>query len=213
MNERKHLLDGDAQPDPSFNSDRRIGRGNSELIGFVRGILADGHLSGQEVLALERWFKANPDLWHEFPCNLLLTRLLKATADGHVDEDEIRDISEMLTLLIGEQSGSVEGASMATALPLDNPEPPLVFQDRGFVLTGKFAYGPRSVCEEAIAGRGGVCLSAISKKTNILVIGTLGSRDWRESTHGRKIEKAVEYRDNGIPLVIVCENHWVSHLE
>ncbi|EOK6384613.1 NAD-dependent DNA ligase, partial [Escherichia coli] len=39
-----------------------------------------------------------------------------------------------------------------------------------------------------------------------LVIGTLSSRDWKFSSHGRKIEKAISYRDdNGAKLKIISE--------
>jgi hypothetical protein len=41
-----------------------------------------------------------------------------------------------------------------------------------------------------------------------LVIGEIGSQDWLHSTHGRKIEKAIEYNDTGAKIAIVPEKHW-----
>jgi hypothetical protein len=45
------------------------------------------------------------------------------------------------------------------------------------------------------------------------VIGTFGSTDWVHTAFGRKIEKAVSYRDAGVLLRIVGEDHWASALE
>ncbi len=37
----------------------------------------------------------------------------------------------------------------------------------------------------------------------------MSSKNWRYTSHGRKIEKAVHYRDEkGIPLKIINEEQW-----
>jgi hypothetical protein len=59
------------------------------------------------------------------------------------------------------------------------------------VFTGKFAFGPRRVCEAAVEALGGRAGSSVTRVTNYLVIGTFGSRDWIHTSHGRKIEQAV----------------------
>jgi hypothetical protein len=33
---------------------------------------------------------------------------------------------------------------------------------------------------------------------------------WKHETFGRKIEKAMLYQDEGIPLAIVSEEHWID---
>jgi len=52
----------------------------------------------------------------------------------------------------------------------------------------------------------------MTKRTRVLVIADLGSRDWIHTSYGRKIERAVEYRQAGVPLVITDEAYWASHL-
>ena len=49
--------------------------------------------------------------------------------------------------------------------------------------------------------------SGITKATDFLVVGTFGSRDWAQTSFGRKIEKAVAYRDAGEPIGFVTEDH------
>lgn len=38
------------------------------------------------------------------------------------------------------------------------------------------------------------------------------SRDGAHTTFGRKIEKAVSYREKGVPIAIVSEDHWAASL-
>ncbi|WP_316675801.1 hypothetical protein [uncultured Tolumonas sp.] len=55
--------------------------------------------------------------------------------------------------------------------------------------------------------------SGVTLRTNYLVIGDLVSRDWKFSAFGRKIEKAIEYRDNGkSDVAILSEQMWVESL-
>ncbi len=52
----------------------------------------------------------------------------------------------------------------------------------------------------------------MTQRTNYLIIGTFGSRDWVHTSFGRKIEKAVQYRIAGCRLAIVGEDHWAASL-
>jgi hypothetical protein len=45
-----------------------------------------------------------------------------------------------------------------------------------------------------------------------LIIGEIGSRDWIHSTHGRKIEKALEHNAGGARIAIIGEQHWFEQL-
>lgn len=45
-----------------------------------------------------------------------------------------------------------------------------------------------------------------SKKVNYLVVGGEGNPCWAYACYGRKVEKAVELRRQGHPIVIVHEN-------
>ncbi len=93
----------------------------------------------------------------------------------------------------------------STSLLLDQPQPKTSFEDSVFCVTGKFAYDPRSEIEKLIEERGGELSSSITKNVNYLVIGVFAS-DCIHSTYGRKIEKAVEYRDNGEDIAILSKD-------
>ena len=64
-----------------------------------------------------------------------------------------------------------------------------------------------------VTKNGGLISGNVTKKINYLVIGTLSSRDWKFSSHGRKIEKAISYRDDeGVELEIISEEMLFSAL-
>lgn len=205
---------GDRAPAPAMTASRREDRTVDELVGLCRGILADGDVSTQEAMFLQDWLRRNAHCAHRYPFSILLHRLADALRDGVVDEDEERELIEAIVKLVGgEANGEFESqsASLSSSLPLDNPAPSIDHASP-FVVTGTFAFGPRASVMEAISSRGGLVASSVSKKVRFLVIGEVGSRDWIHSSYGRKIEKAVELRDAGVPIAIVSERHWASHL-
>ena len=44
------------------------------------------------------------------------------------------------------------------------------------------------------------------------MIGELASRDWVASSHERKIEKALLYKQQGVPMFILSEEEWVKYV-
>lgn len=211
---RSSDVDRDAQPViRAFNAARLSDRAVDELIGLCRGVLADGAITDGEAKFLLQWMEANREAAGSWPCSDLYRRLREMLVDKTLDADEQ---SELLDLLLDITGGGLPVdqriASLSSSLPLCSPPPDVVFAERTFCLTGKFVFGSRKQCESALSARGGTALSTPTKKTHFLVIGSIGSRDWIHSTHGRKIERAVELRQEGNPIRIVSESHWVRFL-
>ncbi len=205
-------LDDDAQPPAVFNTRRRSDRNLSEMLGLVKGVLADGSVTRAEADLLQQWVAIHPDTVATWPASQLHQRLVKVFDDNHVSAEELEDLQELLTMLVGGSAGILDDQDASTDLPLDRPPPEIVFQEKSFCLTGKFALGPRKACEEVVAALGGKCTAGVNKSTDYVVIGTFGSRDWIQTSHGRKIEKAMEFKQEGLKLFIVSEEHWVKAL-
>ncbi len=201
-------LNPDAQPPPALNSGIRAERTHAELIGLIRGVLSDGVLTEGEVIGIARWMLANAEHAPGWPVSVILDRLNRALADENIDAEEMASIEELFRQVIG---GKEIGS--ATKLPLTQPPPRILFREHQFVLTGKFIFGTRKACEAHIARRGGFCAAQPTQKTDYLVIGSYASRDWIQTTHGRKIIKAAESVERGAKLAIVSEEHWVQALE
>ena len=81
----------------------RVSRATSELIGFLRGIVADGHVSPDESEQLARWAVGNREIADLWPVNVLVQRLERIYRDGIADEDECADLAQLLKEIVGHQ--------------------------------------------------------------------------------------------------------------
>lgn len=190
-----------------FNHLRRVDKAIQEMLGVVHGILCDGQVTAAEAQGLQSWILARPDIHKIWPVFTIAERLQRIFADGVVGEEERTELNEMLQKLTG------GGLARATALPVDVPLPALIFQTKRYVFTGKFAFGTRKTCEEEVRSRGALCASSVSVLTDFLVIGEIGSADWKYSSWGTKIHEAMKLKQEGNRIAIIPEEHWVLSLK
>lgn len=190
-------------------ADRQI----DELIGIIKGVMADGIVSHDEVEFLLRWMEANRHAAHVWPAKALYPRLAEVAAKGFMNLQDEREMLDLLMKTVGGNTAPQLGfSSDSTKLPLSEPAQPLSFDGRAFCFTGAFHSGTRDWCHAQVLNRRGRSVANITKKLDYLVIGDIGNELWAHSTHGRKIEKAIEYNATGCKIVIVSEEHWYSHL-
>jgi NAD-dependent DNA ligase len=206
--------DQDGQPlVRAFRAEAVTERKVDELIGIVKGVLIDGHVSRDEAEFLLRWMEANRDAATVWPASVLYPRIDAALADGVLDSDEEKELLGLLMSTVGGNTAPEHGeSSNSTTLPVTQPAPRIEFEGRSFCFTGKFYSGSRNWCHQQVMERGGQPADSITKKLHYLVIGEIGSRDWLHSTYGTKIQKAASYAAEGAPLTIVSEQHWATHL-
>ncbi|WP_291329971.1 BRCT domain-containing protein [Desulfovibrio sp. UCD-KL4C] len=193
-----------------FNIAMRDDRDADELIGLCRGLLADGVVVEAEARFLLNWINEHDTCLCHWHGRILKERLEEYLADDVWTEEEQENFCELARKVVGVES--VEGEAIprsgATTLPLTIPEPSMVFENEIFVVTGKFATGVRNKVADMITSRGGEVKSGVSKLVDYLVIGDLSSPNWKHSSYGRKIEKAIDLRDQGSEIYIVSEEHW-----
>jgi len=207
--------DADGQPSLLFNRARNGAKAVDQLVGICTGILADGEVNENEAAFFAQWVRTHaPDepIW---PFTDVLKRLDRIFADGVCDAEEREELKTVMQALCGfeEPQPEATAAPLATTLPLCAPQPELQFDGQQFVVTGKFAHGPRTAVFEAIEQLGGRPTDASpNRSTNYLVVGVFASRDWVNTSHGRKIEKAVQLRTQGTGIRIVSEAHWKQFL-
>lgn len=199
-----------------FNQARMDRRSADALVGLAAGIASDGVVKESEAKFLHNWLEANLAHLEDPVVNLLYRRLNDMLADGVLDSDEASELLGMLHSFAGltvEKPTPTEHTFTApNDLPLNDPFPDLEWNGNVYLFTGVMAYGPRKVCQELVIERGGQVASGISKKVHYLVIGSVGNEQWRHSSYGLKIMKAVELREAGSPISIVSENHWQGTL-
>lgn len=181
----------------------------SELIGFSRGLIADNELNDFEIESLYKWLIASNAATTNPLAAKIIDRIREAYADGYVDEDERADLVDTLRSFTGDNF-EVGEVLKATTLPICNPAPQIDFENHKFCFTGTFVFGSRSACERKIEDLGGMC-GPLLKSTNYLVIGEYATDAWKQSSFGRKIEKALDWKAKGAPIAIIAERHWREH--
>ena len=194
----------------SYGRERISSRQIDELTGLARGLCADGVLNKAEVEFLQTWLAANAEITGNPVIADLYSRVAEVLSDGEIDGEEHRELFQALKDFSGNDI-EIGEALKSTTLPLCKPAPHLAFDGRTYCFTGTFSYGRRPVCERAVTDRGGFC-GSLTHKTNVLVVGIYATESWKHSAFGHKILKAAEMRDRGVPISIVCEDHWVRHL-
>jgi NAD-dependent DNA ligase len=211
MSSQSTPRDAHGQPVRLFQRANNSAKAVDQLVGICTGILADGEVNENEAIFFAEWVRKHAPAEPVWPFTDILQRIERIFADGVCDVEERAELKDVMEALCGFTEQPLPMAeNLSTTLPLCVPQPhPLVFTSQQFVVTGKFAYGARSAVFEAIEALGGSPTDAApTKTTNYLVVGVFASRDWINTSHGRKIEKAVQLREKGTGINIISEEHW-----
>lgn len=182
------------------------------LIGLGKGLMADGRISQDEAEFLLGWLIQSRQATDNPIITNLYNKVNSFFSDGVLDESESEELLSILHQLSG--GPTVVGEfGRATTLPINNPMPNIDFLARSFLFTGTCAFGTRKECQAATEQLGGINAKSVTMDLHYLVIGTYVTDSWAHETFGRKIEKAMEYRNQGLPLVIITEEHWAASAE
>lgn len=185
----------------------------NELSGLITGIAADNLAEDSEIIKLEQWLTTHADIAGTWPASELIKRVTAILEDGIITADERQDMLETIKQITGtrfDETGLAHGA--ATEFLEDDVE--LVEHDgHSFCFTGAFVAGTRKTIEAAAQDKGAVTTRSPTKSTDYLVIGTLASRDWRFTSHGRKIEKALKIKEDGGVIFIITERTWLKYID
>lgn len=206
------LLDMHGQPAPAFNHRRNQKKAINTLVGMCHGVLADGKVNDDEIMYMRKWLHKNAKFLKSYPLNIVFRRIETILKDGIIDQVERDDLYRMLSDVVGGTFRQIENAgASSTTLPVQQVKH-INFQGSAFCFTGRFIFGQRNVCEEAVINKGAVAHKNVTKNLNYLVIGDLASRDWIATTHGTKIQKALDYQESGSPIEVISEESWVQFI-
>jgi hypothetical protein len=177
------------------------------LLGFLQGISADNHLLNKEIGLLAH-IVATDAASVTWPGNLLNKRLQRIIKEEVISDEERDDLLVLIKQITGEnftETGLAVG--MATQAFADG-NVMSIFGKR-VCFTGKFFSDTRFNLEQQAKVLGAEPMKAMNKMVNVLIIGGLASRDWKFTSHGRKIEAAIKARQEGCDIQIISEEDWV----
>lgn len=184
---------------------RKTNRAIEHLMGMITGMVADAELRDSEILLLRTWLTEHPEALEVFPGSIVARKVQAVLEDGVITEDERTHLLETLTGLAATEFSLTGSASPEVAsLPIEDAVT-IDLADSVVCLTGEFLYGTRAACERLIMATGAMCTDTVSKKVNILAIGTKVSPNWAHTSFGRKIQRAVALQEEGHPIEIISE--------
>lgn len=191
--------------------DNDLKRSCGALIGIAQGVLADGDLNEREILFLRDWLTANENIGVCWPGSAIMAQVNCTLADGVITAAERDHLVRVLQQLVGGALEDLAASTHVCELALDRIDT-VTFPGSSFCFTGDFVFGPRATCQSHTERLGGAIATNVSKRLTYLVVGGLGSPEWKHGSFGTKIEKAIALRDGGAPLRIVHEDAWAASI-
>lgn len=176
-----------------------------ELTGFLAGLAADGILNDLEITALSKWLDSNDTVKDEWPASAIVSRLETILKDGIVTTEERADllntVKQFANIDFASSDVSVETSTAVWEDKIDS----LDIAGSTFCLTGDFVSGDRDSVHTMLKCLGANTSPNMSKQVDYLVIGTLASKNWLYTSHGRKIEKTLLLKREGVDVTIITE--------
>lgn len=195
------------------NEDPREGIGRAdELVGFLTGVASDGILNDQEVDALSTWLNRNESIRDKWPASVIVNRLNNILEDGIITEEERQDLMVTVQQITGTESTTEEVSYEASTEVWEDSVDDVKIAGSVFCLSGEFVSGDRNTVDTNLRLRGAETSPNVNKDVNYLVIGTLASRDWLYTSHGRKIEKALLLKRKDVPISVITERTLLKFL-
>lgn len=180
------------------------------LHSLVAGIGSDGQISVEEIRGLSAWLQENDHLKTCWPYDEIESLVTSVLADGKIDPKE----HALLMAFFGEFVAILDNKTVVNPKVIEGTAlvglcavcPEIRFSDAVFCLTGASHKYSRRAFEALIAELGGIATNSVSKKVHYLIVGADGNPCWAYACYGRKVERAVELRREGHPIVLVHEN-------
>ena len=171
------------------------------LQGILMGIVGDEVINEKEVILLKKWLDDNQNLSGNYPFDKVSNVINNALDDGIIDQNELEEMLQLFKKFLN----PVESCSCNCDQQID-------LYNKNVCLTGEFSFLERNKFENAITSFGATVKPNVTKKTDYVIVGSLGSSNWSTGNYGNKIKKAMELIDQGCEVQIISENDLVQAL-
>lgn len=188
----------------------QLSKAVEHMMGLVGGIVADQQLHDLEIKFLSTWLAENSRVTQTWPGFVVARKVEEVMEDGVVTSAERDHLLKLLTEMSSNEFALAGSSSPeVTGLPI-NDSVTVELRNAGVCHSGEFLFGTRASCERLTLKAGGMPVDAITRKTDILVVGTRISPNWAHSSFGRKIQNAMELQEDGHPIEIISERRWIE---
>lgn len=173
-----------------------------EFQGILYGVLADDVLLHSEVDFVVQWLETNRDLRLEWPLCAVREAIVLALEDGVLDQGEIEGLKDLFRRIVPPLTGEV-GAQIPAA-PWDDDEF-VTLEGSKIVISGEFILSHTEGVKDILRIFGAKPMTNVSKKTDYLIVGSIGNEAWKHGRFGTKISTATRIRNEGGKIRIVTE--------
>lgn len=172
-----------------------------ELASILKAISCDGMLAKEEIDYLTKWLKENDSLRGNFPYDRIANKLEEVLEDGIITNDESKELLQLFQKAEDPLSCTTTGNSAIDV------------RDKNICLSGEFTFGSKEDVAGFLEEKGAQIQKSITKKTNILIVGGMGSSAWCAGNYGTKVKKALELQEKGIEIQILSEKDFFKSCE
>ena len=164
-----------------------------DLNQMLREITSDGILSEYEVTTLQHWVDGNLHLAGNYPYDRVLSAIHEVMQDSILEPHELDWLLQIFREL---------------ANPVSGGQPKICSSVAGKIicLSGDFKIGSKEETGRLLERHGAAICASVTKRTDLLVVGSLGSGMWYAGNYGTKVKKAKEMQDKGDDILILDED-------
>lgn len=183
-----------------------------KLHGIIHGVMADNVLTDEEISRMFDWMSDHEFLKGYYHFDEIYSLLIAIKTDGVISEDEKNMLKAYFGNFIDTRSSynvnEVEIKKLQEQYLVNGicaVDPEIQFEGKVFSFTGTSSRVKRKEISELINNLGGIFKNNVTLDTDYLIVGDNGNPCWAFSCYGRKVERAVELRKSGSPILIVHE--------
>ena len=180
------------------------------LHAILGGIVSDGQITEDELRGLSAWLQDHEHLKTCWPYDEIDSLIVSVMKDQKIDPEE----HTLLKAFFSEFTAVMDDRTITSPLISESANivglcavcPEIEFSASTFCFTGASSRYTRKELAATVERLGGVFAENVTKSVKYLVIGAGGNPCWAYACYGRKVEKAVELRKNGVRVLLVHEN-------
>ncbi|MEO9655921.1 BRCT domain-containing protein [Marinomonas sp.] len=184
----------------------------NEFLGLISGIVSDDQVNDDELSYIVDWINNHADLVDDPTVRDVVIKMVEFSK---IESLNANDEATLLSFL-KQTSGIQFLETGATDVhPMDHIADTINSMDHTgarICFTGVFDTGSRKQIETIATSLGAITRKDPSKSIDYVIIGSQVSPDWKHTSFGRKIQRAIELRENGHPLTILTESHWINFI-
>lgn len=184
-----------------------------ELHGIMAGVAADDRINETELRRLADWLEEADPFQRYWPITEARTAVMRTLADGKIDSAEHARLLEFF-IAHGPAKDGI-GPERLTMLVggVCAVDPKVTLEGHSFCFTGGSTRCAREELFELVQQAGGTVSRQVTLDLDYLVVCEQPNDCWVFQCYGRKVERAIDYRRRGQPLVITHERDFWDAVE